>query len=504
MKKKKRSVFSKKEKLMLIGVAVVVLLVIILIATSFTKKVKDEKQQAANSSDLSRQLTSVEELIEYLESSFVSMSESSVNGYDLDINLVFKYHLYEDDKSKESYFTNMYEKIAILTQFKSFRLIDSSKGITIEVKGSGEGISEVRINGEIDYFKKENSRKSIDNELNVETKKLEINSQILQSLINNNWVMSNVDVGTQESSFYKYQIYFDEGYDIRVIRGKVFNLVFNTRYKDKVIENFKVGDDLEKIEATLGESIKDIGILGYKTKDFYIFFLENEISIYPTYKYDYTDFENLVKEYDEKKDKNEFLDKLTDIWPDYDKYTFEGNNVEIIYANRGVRVNFASRNEDGIEIYENYAGDLKEEKTDYTDLFYKLNENLFLVEESTRIIQWGLFDDSLKEIDPLRYSDRFYFRGILDDDKYTSIKIESQDYNYPNNEFDETIQINDYIWIDDSHLLYSVAYDGLFLYDAEKRTTEELIRGTEEFKIQDYDRDTRILKYDDKEVVVIL
>ena len=50
------------------------------------------------------------------------MSDSNTNGYDLDIFVSFKYDLYENDKSNELYFTNFYEKIAVVTGFKSFRI----------------------------------------------------------------------------------------------------------------------------------------------------------------------------------------------------------------------------------------------------------------------------------------------------------------------------------------------------------------------------------------------
>ena len=208
MKKKKRKVLSKKEKLIIIGVAIVVFLVILAIAMSFTRQ--NVQQNTTEITDLNQELTTVQEVVDYLESTYISMSDSSAEGYDLDIYVSFKYNLYEGDESKELYFTNMYEKIAMDTNFNSFRIIDSNKNLTIEVKCSSSGISEVKINGELEYFKNEASRRSRENELNVETIELEIDSEVLQNLINANWIANNVDLGTQESTFYKYRIYFDQ------------------------------------------------------------------------------------------------------------------------------------------------------------------------------------------------------------------------------------------------------------------------------------------------------
>ena len=228
MKKKKRKVFSKKEKIIMISLGILAFILILGIILMPTK-IKNVNNQVANNEDLNRELTTVQDVVEYLESTFISMEESKTDGYDLDIYVNFKYDLYEGNISKEQYFKNFYEKIAVVTKFKSFRIIDSSKDITIEVKCSSTGISEVKINGETDYFKKQDSKRSQANALKFETKDFDINSEELKRLIDNNWNAKNVQLGTAESKFYKYDVYFDEGYEIRTIQGKVFNIVFNKR-----------------------------------------------------------------------------------------------------------------------------------------------------------------------------------------------------------------------------------------------------------------------------------
>lgn len=494
MKKKKRKVLSKKEKLIIIGVAIVVFLVILAIAMSFTRQ--NVQQNTTEITDLNQELTTVQEVVDYLESTYISMSDSSAEGYDLDIYVSFKYNLYEGDESKELYFTNMYEKIAMVTNFNSFRIIDSNKNLTIEVKCSSSGISEVKINGELEYFKNEASRRSRENELNVETIELEIDSEVLQNLINANWIANNVDLGTQESTFYKYRIYFDEGYEVRVIGQKVFNIVFTEKYGNRVVSKFKPGDDLETIESALGTSYKDTGIIGYKTKDFYIFFSSDEISIYPIYRYDYTEFEELVKKYNEEKDINNLMYKLTDIWTDYDQYTYESNYFEIWYTLKGVKIEYNANNPEGIQIYENYRGDLKNEQTYYLNLYYKLNKNLILEKEKLRIMAKVEYDNSEISIDPIHYSNKFGLRLEYSGTGETITRIISLDGDYPNNEFDDTIAINTYIWTDDSHLIYSIIHQGIYMYNAETRETETLLTGKNEYNITNYDRDKGILEYD--------
>ncbi len=499
--KKKKSVLKPKEKMCIIIVGVIVFILILGIALMPTRK-KKVTNQITDPNDLNRGLTTVQEVVEYLEATYISTENSKTNGYEIDIYVKFPYNLYEKEISKEVYFKNFYEQIARVTKFKSFRLIDSARNITIEVKCNNNKISEVKINGETDYFKKEASRRSKENELQVETLDLEVNSPELQSLLDSNWIIANATLGTSESKYNKYDIYFDEGYEIRTIRGKVYNIVFTNKYNGKVVEDYKPGSNLEKIEAVLGTSYKDSGVIGYKTKDFYVMFTENQISIYPNYKNDYTEFEELVKEYNDKKDINDFLDKLTDIWPDYDTYEYNETSVKISYALKGVKIEFNSYEKKGIQIYENYKGNLKEEKTDYCDTYYQLNKNLIVETENNRKIQGTQYDNSGVEEDPIHYSSRFFLECNYEEGRYINIKIIAIDKNYPNNEFDNTIKINTYVWADDSHLIYSIKGKGLYEYNAESRETKTLLTGSEEYNITDYNRNDNILEYDGQKVKV--
>lgn len=500
-KKKKKSVLKKKEKIIIVIAGVLLFIITLGVALMPTRK--QTKNQTTNSTDLNRDLTSIREVVEYLEATYISTENSKTSGYEIDIYVYFPYDLFEENISKESYFKNFYEKIAMVTNFKSFRIIDSQRDITIEVKCNNGKITEVKINGEIDYFKKELSRKSKENELQVETLNLEINSPELQNLINVNWITANANLGTAESKYDKYDIYFDEGYEIRTIQGKIYNIIFTNKYNGKVIEDYKPGDNLENIEAVLGTSYKGNSMIGYKTKEFYVIFTKDEISIYPNYQYDYTEFESLIEEYNEKKDINSFIDKLTDIWPDYDKYEYTNNSVELWYTLKGVKISYNNISPEGIQIYENYKGDLRIEKKDFKDTYYKLNENLMMKKEEIRIMQKeSIGDFSGAEDDQNYYSKKFYLMASFDGNFYTKIRIISLDENYPNNELDEFIKIKSYVWANDTYLIYSIYNDGIYAYNAETRNTEKLIEGDQDFIIKKYDRNTNILEYDDQKVTV--
>lgn len=500
-KTKKKSVLKKKEKIAL-AIAGIILFIIILGISLMPTRKRTNQEQKTNNNDLNRELSSVQEIVEYLEATYISTEDSKANGYDIDIYVNFPYNLYEGEISKEIYFKNFYEKIARITNFKSFRLIDSNRKITIEIKCENGKIKEVKINGQTDYFQKTLSEKSKNNILEFETKEFEINSPELQSLINNNWITENASLGTPESKFYKYDVYFDEGYEIRTIQGKVFNIVFNKKYENDVVEGYKPGDDLEKIKTSLGTPYENKNMIEYKTKDFYIIFSNEEISIYPNRRCDYTEFEKLVEKYNESQDINDFVYELTDIWSDYDIYNNDSNYVELYYTLKGVKISFSSRDSDGIQIYENYKGDLKTNTVDYKNVYYKLDQNLMLEAETERRFVHELTGQRGSSEDSILISDEFQLLASYDNESYKNIKIYSLNENYPNNEFEDYVSIKSYVWADNEHLIYSVSNDGIYMYTATTRQIEKMLDGRQTFNITNYNRNTKALEYDGQTVIV--
>ena len=500
-KTKKKGVLKKKEKIAL-AIAGIILFVIILGISLMPTRKRNNQEQKTNNTDLNRELSSVQEIVEYLEATYVSTEDSKASGYDIDIYVNFPYNLYEGEISKEIYFKNFYEKIARITNFKSFRLIDSNRKITIEIKCENGKIKVLKITGATDYSQKTLSAKSKDNMLEFETKEFKINSPELQSLINNNWVTANASLGTPESKFYKYDVYFDEGYEIRTIQGKTFNIVFNKKYGNDVIEGYKPGDDLEKIKTSLGTPYENKNMIEYKTKDFYVIFSNEEISIYPNRRNDYTEFEKLVEKYNEKQEINDFIYELTDIWPDYDIYNNDNNYVELYYTLKGVKISFSSRDSEGIQIYENYKGDLKTNTEDYKNVYYKLDQNLMLEAESERRFVHELTGERGSSEDSILISDEFQILASYDNESYKNIKIYSLNENYPNNEFEDYISIKSYVWADNEHLIYSISNDGIYMYTATTRQIDKMLDGKQTFNITNYNRNTKALEYDGQTVTV--
>ena len=95
-----------------------------------------------------------------------------------------------------------------------------------------------------------------------------------------------------------------------------------------------------------------------------------------------------------------------------------------------------------------------------------LDESILLESELERnVIEKTIPDDSNEE--ELRVSKLFLVEfETLDDTRKNKIRIKSKTKEYTNNELDDTIIISEYIWLDDTHLLYSVKGKGIYIYNA--------------------------------------
>ncbi|MBR3132992.1 MAG: hypothetical protein IKG42_02795 [Clostridia bacterium] len=488
---------KKNKKVILIFILAFVFAFILIMARLISIRIN----QKQNSNIINTNFQSIKDIIEFYEAEFIKEKKSEDDDYDKDIYVSFKYELFEGSESKENYFKMIIENIVKFDNFKDFRLIDTGKDITIEVKcdKNTSSILEIYYNGDKDYFKKHISKKSLENSLKINTIKVNTDSNILKECISKNWVTKEIDFGTSESKYNKYDIFFDEGYKVRTIQRSLYNIVFTDKFTDSVVEGIRVGDDFDTIKKKLGNSyIEESGLLEYKTQQYYIVFSSNEISIYPNITYETSDFENLVKEYNQSNDIISFMDKLTDLWPDYDYYVYDTGFLDIYYTLKGIRISFNIDGLDGIKVYENYKGKITEE-----NVIYQLDKNLIFESEKNKLAD-GEFWNPETNKDLMKYSERFYLKALdkTENGNFKNIKILSLDGQYPDNEFDENLEISDYYWITDNLLIYTINNDGIYGYNAETRDKSKVIDVQEQIELQGFDKETKTLKYNNKEITL--
>lgn len=115
-------------------------------------------------------------------------------------------------------------------------------------------------------------------------------------------------------------------------------------------------------------------ILGYKGNDVYVFFTEDEISVYKVIEeYSSTEFAKLMSELLEDKNIKKFVGSVTDIWPDYDYYEYDSNYVYLRYALKGIEIKFNVSANHGVTVYSNYTGQVTND-VNITDLINKEKE----------------------------------------------------------------------------------------------------------------------------------
>ncbi len=491
MKKKKMN----KKKKIIISVSAVLAFLLILVVI-----LKISQNKPINSKEEAKTLQSI---VEFCECKFISSKESKEKGYSLDIYLEFKYSPYEDGKSKQPYYDVTIEGISEFLKYRNIRLIDESRNLVIRVDTKNNSISKKYFNDieESEYFSKLLSENTLENKVELKETEFDVTSE-LQTLINNNWSTKNISFGEKTSTFKDYDIYFENGYRVRNINGKLFNIVFTNKFEKDVISNIKVGDSFEKVKQVLGNNyIEKGGILEYKGKDLYVCFTANEISVYPRISYDYTQFEKLLEEYNNNKDFNSFMNKLTSLWPDYSYYEYDTDYCYIMYPLKGVRIYNSSQKTDGIQLYQEYNGSLKDEHKDYYQVYYNTNESLILKAEQDRMMQKSEVPEAMDYFISSKYVEGM---DRTEEGKGYNITFFSIDGENPDSELSKDIYADKTLWYDDENFIYSIKKQGIYMYNATTRKTKIIVTGTDDFNITNFDHVNKILTYDGKDVKIEL
>lgn len=494
MKKKKK--FSKKKKIILI--ITIILLLILLIVFSIIRK---------NNEAQDNQINSLEDMIESLDCKYISQKESDDNAYFLDIYLEFKCSPYENGNSQKAFYDLAIEAITKYLNYQDIRLIDESRELTIAINCEDGVIYDVLINNleESDYFNKLMSENNLEQETSL--KEIEVTpNQELTVLINNNWNLDNISFGNRTSTFQDYDIYFESGYRVREIRHNLFNMVFTKKYTNSVIDDIKVGDSFDSIKQKLGDNyIEQNSILEYMTKDMYICFTANEISIYPRIQYDaseFKEFEDLLEEYNEEKDFVSFMNKLTDSWSDYSSYKYDSSYSDIWYPLKGVRINNDSQNSNGIQIYQEYEGELKQNHKDLYQVYYKTNQSLIIEQELNRTM---VKSEDINITNGEYSSNKYTMRSdISKSGQFNNISFYSKDGSNADSELSKDVIAMQTYWYDDDRLIYSVQGQGIYAYNATTRQTQTIVTGTDDFNITNFDYNSKILTYDNKNINITL
>ena len=198
---------NNNRKIIIIS-SIILILVIILIVLNRTLKKQDEKQALINTVNSYTSISdfkTIEEVAIYLDCDYIKMSNSKDKNYTADIYLQIKYDLYSNDQSNEVFYKRLVLYCANVLKYKSFRILDTKKNITIEVdcNKDNETINKIIINGEESYFQKTDSLLELKKIDTVQESNFDIQSKILQEIIRKKW-SKNINFGSKDSEFNRY------------------------------------------------------------------------------------------------------------------------------------------------------------------------------------------------------------------------------------------------------------------------------------------------------------
>src|SRR5574344_384348 len=487
-------IINKKEKknnlklVIRIVVPILAIILFILLICNNIKNTETRKQiDKVKGYTSIEQFTTIEEVAIYMDCEYIKQESSKTDGYTTDIYLNIKLNTFTNDESNKEYYERLFAYCAKVLQYQNFVIIDKAKGLVIGVVCNKDDklITNYNINGNTRYFQTEESRIAKEQYVDIKEIEYEFNSIELKQVIKQNW---NVD----------------EGISVRKINGSIFNIVFNKNYKNEIINGVTTLSDKNQIIEKLGTpQFEQNQIIGYKTKNAYIFFSNNEVSVYKNEKNTNTlEFAKLVEQFEDDKDLIKFTTNLKNVWTDYDLYTYNSNSVVLQYSLKGISIRYNYKSDNGIYMYSNFNGNITSQVTyeqiinsqsELPNEVYIKNENLVFSAEKERIASQKEIKYDISNV--IKSQSNQYSIDILTMPNLVyQISFISKDGNRPNRELKEYVNYG--IWIDDDNFVYSVTQKGIYKFNVLTNTYSTITVGKENFEIKKFQNG--ILEYDDK------
>lgn len=480
--------------------------------SSFVSHLDFSNSVEENNIDISN-FTDMKSVLEFYNCEYISQVESTDNNYEIDVYAKLNTPLYnEDETSNENFYNRLIRLSASILQFKNFRIIDTENEITIEVICEENSIRKTIINGIEDYFAYMNSQISLKEYKEIPETEFLVDSTELNNLIRVNWSERFLNLDNSDGIFQNYNQYLEQGIQYRTINNKIYNIVFTNKYTNPVINGIIVREGFDTVENKLGEATffdNELKIKGYKGKDFYVFFTENQISIYRRETVNYEDFILLANRLTNSElDLYDFMNELTYLWNDYSEYIVGEDYFYITYPTKGVSIKCNYENTNAIILYNNCSM-TQADITKCLDLpeflAYMQVDNVFEAEQNRVENLKSLVDkcesfrnERQTEENPL-ISAKYDFYADTDlNGNITRMYFIAKDENLSNKQLNE--YMDTFAWLNDTIFIYSNPNEGIYYYNLENNQKGILMSGEDEFKIKSLNNN--ILKYDDKEIMI--
>lgn len=503
-----------KKEVSLIKIILIMLIILVISFLAFVI-IKNINKNKTSMDDFK----SIKEIVEYLESEYISET-NRISSYSTIVKLKFKYLPYnEDGTSNENYYNKMIGMIANFKKYSNFILQDDENGINVKVECNqgAKTITSIYINDVLNYFAKKDNETQVESLTVINNINVNVNSNVLKGLIENNWIYSERLFGSKDSRYEGYDIFFDEGIKVKRIENqvltdngsgnKIYNLIFTKKYNEKIINNITVTTSLQDIVSILGTpqfGEVDNNIIGYKTDKFYIFFnSNNEVSIYRIENPNKEEFSKIVTNFINERNSVNLVSRLMELWPDYDSYTEnkEKNSKELLYTLYGIRIQFNVDNEHGVILYSNFSGKVTED-VDFSQILNKSKEiPKYVYIKNQDSVYLAEMNRAFRFIDTqfMEQTDKFIAKvePISNNSENLSVKFISKTDEYPDSELANFV--NTYKWVNDVNFVYSRKGNGIYVYNVATKDEKIVIEGNDNFNITNYENNT--ITYDnDKKI----
>lgn len=237
----------------------------------------------------------------------------------------------------------------------------------------------------------ENTKKTkVNNEGNVVEEDYLIGALPIINLNNNNWDRIKARFSGFEIDENGNAV-FEDGYTLYCNGTYVNYVVFNEKYKGEIVGHIKLGTELNEIKEKLGEPTYEMaGCIGYKTREVYVFFYQDEVAVYPNKNMSNKEIELLFNKYLKKiyeKGRTYFLVDIRNNFKDFTiEQDVETNTVILTSTSRQVKAKLDSLGNIEVEFYNGYKFALEETKEYIKQKKYlQSEEDLVQLEEYERV-----------------------------------------------------------------------------------------------------------------------
>lgn len=480
--------FLKKNYKFIIPIVILIFILIILLMLNSLKLLMPESNRAELDRVRNLKFDSIKELLEYYECEYINLENPSEKEFGIQINAKLRLLPYDGKVSHEAFYDDLISDIAIFYDYKNFIIYDEANSIKVKIICENGEVSKLIVNGIEDYFNKKREEFALREYIEIPTVKLTTNSQQLNDLISNGW-NADYNFGTRESILDGYEIYYDEGIEVKKIQGKVYNIVFTKNYNQPVVDGLLVGDAMANVIKRIGTaSFQDnsLNLVGYKGNDFYIFFTKDEISVYRRGTADVDELLAMLTQFKKEEiDIKVLMNRLTYMWPDYNKYDYNASSLYISYPLKGFEIKVNYNNERGIVFYNNFNASeaLIENYLDSEDFKAYLQLDSVYIAEVERIREYKLYKEKYEQISEDFYKSSKY-ELVLEKDQNENVisaTFISVDGKNPNRELNDAF--TSYAWVSDDYFIFGKYAIGLYCYDLKTGNVQTLLDDVSKYEI---------------------